>query len=61
MAAESVEFGVQLYSVFQGLNGSVIREISTPNESTVTLIISGEIGEGDELRSVYATSTLVYT
>jgi hypothetical protein len=61
MAAESVEFGVQLYSVFQGLTNPVIQEISTPGESTVTLVISGEIGEGDELRSVYATSTLVHT
>jgi hypothetical protein len=61
MAAESVEFGVQLYSVFQGLANSAIREISAPNEATKTLIISGEIGEGEELRSVYATSTLVHT
>lgn len=61
MAAESVEFGVQLYSVFQGLSNPVIQEISTPNESTVTLVISGEIGEGDELRSIFATSTLVHT
>jgi hypothetical protein len=61
MAAESVEFGVQLYSVFRGLSNPTIQEISTPNESTVTLVISGEIGEGEELRSVYATSTLVHT
>lgn len=61
MAAESMEFSVQLYSVFQGLANPTIKEISTPSESTVTLVISGELGEGDELRSVYATSTLVYT
>ena len=41
MAVESVEFCVQLYSVFQGLTNPVIQEISTPDESTVTFVISG--------------------
>jgi hypothetical protein len=61
MAVEAAEFIVQLYSTIMNLNFPFIKEISATSETTVGLVIGGQVGSGDLLRSVYAFASLVRT
>jgi hypothetical protein len=61
MSAEALEFLVQLYGGFKTLTNPVITEVSISGEAVVTLIISGEWGTGEDLTTIYATSTLIQT
>ena len=61
VSAEALEFLVQLYGGFKTLTNPVITEVSVSGEAVVTLIISGEWGTGEDLTTIYATSTLIQT
>jgi hypothetical protein len=61
LAAQHLEFLLQLFSAFSGLERALAWEISADSEPTVTLVIAGWMGAGPDFRTIYTTATLVRT
>ncbi|MEB3191156.1 MAG: hypothetical protein VKL42_12515 [Snowella sp.] len=59
IAAEKLEFATQLWSGFKGLSNVKLNKVTAAGEDDYSYILSGEIGSGVDLCTVYAETIVV--